>query len=112
MEKSMFLRTMHRRVIKCFSDILILSELRKGPLSGYDVIEYINTKFHVLLSSGTVYAILYSLERNGLISGSWDQRRRMYHLTPKGEDTLKAILSTNDKIETILSSLIKPQKQN
>ena len=84
METSMFLRTMHRRLIKNFSDIFILSELRKGPLSGYDVIEYINNRFRILLSSGTVYAILYSLERDGLITGNWTQRRRTYTLTPEG----------------------------
>ena len=113
MEQSMLLRTMHRRLIKNFSDIFILSELRNGPRSGYDVIEYINNKFRVLLSSGTVYAILYALERDGLITGNnWSQRRRMYNLTPKGEDTLKAILNTNDKIEYILSNLLKLQKKN
>ena len=112
METSTFLRTMHRRLIKNFSDIFILAELRNGPLSGYDVIEYIHNKFRILVSSGTVYAILYSLERDGLITGNWNQRRRMYNLTPKGEETLKAILSTNDKIECILSSLLKLQKKN
>jgi len=112
METSTLLRTMHRRMIKNFSDIFILAELRNGPLSGYDVIEYIHNKFRILVSSGTVYAILYSLERDGLITGNWNQRRRMYSLTQKGEDTLKAILSANDKIECILSSLLKLQKKN
>lgn len=50
-------------MIKNFSDIFILAELRNGPLSGYDVIEYIHNKFRILVSSGTVYSILYSLER-------------------------------------------------
>ena len=111
-ETSMILKTMHRRLIKNFSDIFILSELRKGPLSGYDVIEYINNRFRILLSSGTVYAILYSLERDGLITGNWTQRRRTYTLTPKGEHTLKAILNTNDNIETVLANLLKLQKRN
>jgi len=112
MQTSMVIKTMHRRLIKNFSDIFILAELRKGPLSGYDVIEYINNKFHILLSSGTVYAILYSLERDGLIAGNWDQRRRMYNLTQKGEDTLKAILNTNTQVECILSHLLKLEKKS
>lgn len=99
-------------MIKNFSDIFILAELRNGPLSGYDVIEYIHNKFRILVSSGTVYSILYSLEREGLITGNWNQRRRMYTLTPKGEETIKAILSTNDKIECILSILLKLQKKH
>lgn len=112
METTAVLKNMHRRLIKNFSDILILAELRKGPLSGYDVIEYINNKFHILLSSGTVYAILYSLERDGLITGNWNQRRRMYNLTQKGEDTLKAILITNTQVEYILSHMLKLEKNS
>ncbi len=111
-ETTAIIKTMHRRLIKNFSDIFILTELRKGPLSGYDVIEYIHNKFHILMSSGTIYAVLYSLEREGLITGDWSQRRRTYNLTPKGEDTLKAILNTNAQVECILSHLFKLERQS
>jgi DNA-binding PadR family transcriptional regulator len=67
------LRKMHERIIKNFMDIIILAELRNGPMSGYDVISFIHNKFHLLVSSGTVYSLLYSLERNGLIEGTWDE---------------------------------------
>ncbi|MGB9914944.1 MAG: PadR family transcriptional regulator [Candidatus Bathyarchaeales archaeon] len=62
-----------------------MNELRNGPLSGYDVIAYIHNKFNLLVSSGTVYSLLYSLERNGLVEGVWDERKRVYKLTEKGE---------------------------
>ena len=32
------LKKMHERIIKNFMDIIIMTELRNGPLSGYDVI--------------------------------------------------------------------------
>ena len=35
------LKSMHERIIKSFMDIIILSELRNRPMSGYDVISYI-----------------------------------------------------------------------
>jgi len=59
-------------------DIIILAELRNEPMSGYDVISFIHNKFHLLVSSGTVYSLLYSLERNDLIKGTWDKRKRVY----------------------------------
>jgi hypothetical protein len=51
------LKKMHERIIKNFIGIIIMAELRDGPLSGYDVISYIYNKFNLLVSSGTVYSL-------------------------------------------------------
>jgi len=106
----MIVKNMYRRIIKDFLDILVLAELRNGPMSGYDVLGFIHEKFRFLVSSGTVYSKLYSLERNGLISGTPNQRRRMYTLTEKGEQTIKAIVTANDTMQYLMSSLLKVQK--
>lgn len=103
------LKKMHERIIKNFMDIIILAELKTGPLSGYDVISFIHNKFHLLVSSGTVYSLLYSLERNGLIEGTWNERKRVYKLTEKGERTIETILGANDKINNFITSLLKVQ---
>jgi DNA-binding PadR family transcriptional regulator len=103
------LKKMHERIIKNFMDIIILAELRNGPLSGYDVISFIHNKFHLLVSSGTVYSLLYSLERNGLIEGAWNERKRVYKLTDKGAKTIETILCANDKIKNFITGLLKVQ---
>ncbi|MBS7633116.1 PadR family transcriptional regulator [Candidatus Bathyarchaeota archaeon] len=103
------LKKMHERIIKNFMDIIILAELRAGPLSGYDVISFIHGRFHLLVSSGTVYSLLYSLERNGLIEGTWNERKRVYKLTDKGEKTIETILNANDKIKNFITGLLKVQ---
>jgi DNA-binding PadR family transcriptional regulator len=110
LETSVVLKKMHRRIIKNFLDVLVLAELRNGPMSGYDVIAFIHNKFRLLVSSGTVYSLLYSLERDELISGSWNQRKRVYKLTDKGEETIKAIMNANDKIQYLMTSLLKVSK--
>jgi len=103
------LKKMHERIIKNFMDVIILAELKDGPLSGYDVISFIHNKFHLLVSSGTVYSLLYSLERNGLIEGTWNERKRVYKLTDKGIKTIETVLSANDKIKNFVTSLLKVQ---
>ena len=105
------LKKMHERIIKNFMDIIVLAELRRGSMSGYDVISFIHNKFHLLVSSGTVYSLLYSLERNGLIEGTWNERKRVYKLTEKGEKTIETILSANDKIKNFITSLLKVQSK-
>jgi DNA-binding PadR family transcriptional regulator len=103
------LKKMHERIIKNFMDIIILAELRNGPLSGYDVISFIHNRFHLLVSSGTVYSLLYSLERNVLIEGTWNERKRVYKLTDKGRKTIDTVLNANDKIKNFITGLLKVQ---
>ena len=111
-ETSRFYRNMHRRIIRNFLDVLILTELRKGSLSGYDVITFVHEKFHLLVSSGTVYSMLYSLERNGLIVGALMQRKRVYRLTDEGKRTIKRIMSASDETRYLVLSLLKSQKES
>lgn len=80
-----------------------------APLSGYDVISFIHTKFHLLVGSGTVYSLLYSLERNGVIEGTWNERKRVYRLTDKGKRTIETLLGANDKINGFVTGLLKVQ---
>ena len=105
MASTMLAEKLRRRVIQNFMDILILTEIKKGALSGYDVIGLIHNKFGVLMSSGTIYSLLYSLERDGLIEGVWNQRKRVYELAEKGEQDIKTITKANQEVQNFLRSL-------
>ena len=102
---SKLVEKLRKRVIQNFMDIMILTEIKKGALSGYDVIGLIHNKFGVLMSSGTVYSLLYTLERDGLIKGVWNQRKRVYELTEEGEQNIKAIIKANQEVQHFLRSL-------
>ena len=97
---------LRRRTIKSFMDILILAELNNGSLSGYDIIGLIHKRFGILVSSGTVYSLLYSMERNGLIKGVQNQRKRVYTLTEKGEQNTKIITKANKEIQSFLKNML------
>jgi DNA-binding PadR family transcriptional regulator len=103
------IKKMHERVIKSFMDTIIMTELKNGPISGYDAITYIHTKFGFLVSSGTVYSLLYSLERSGLVDGVWIERKRVYRLTEKGTSTIQSILNSQDKIKSFMTTILKTQ---
>ncbi len=104
-ERNKLSRNLHKRTVKSFMDILILSELRKTTMSGYDVITLIYRKFSFLPSSGSVYSLLYALERRGLIRGGWRERRRIYSLTPKGEEFVQSALTMHGKIEDVMTRI-------
>ena len=109
---SKVVENLRRRAIKTFMDMLILAELQNKPLSGYDIIGLVHKRFDVLVSSGTVYSLLYSLERNGLVIADMDNRKRVYTLTSKGEETLETVSRANGEIHGLLQNLISNKKMS
>jgi len=105
MAGSMLGEKLQKRMIRNFMDILILTEMKKDQLSGYDVIGLIHGKFGVLMSSGTVYSLLYSLERDGWIRGVWRQRKRVYELTDQAEENMKVITRANQEVQNFLRNI-------
>ena len=78
-------------------DLLLLSVLRRtGPTHGYALIVALREDSGGTfdLPEGTVYPALHRLERDGLISSTWDaraaRRRRVYRLTGAGLAALAA----------------------
>jgi DNA-binding PadR family transcriptional regulator len=80
-------------------------KLRKYPMSGYDVISFAHKKFKILLSPGTVYSSLYSLERGGLVKGENIQGKRVYTLTEHGKETVRVFSQTKDRLLGLISNL-------
>jgi DNA-binding PadR family transcriptional regulator len=99
--------TIYERFLKEFMDILIMVKMKEGETSGYDLLTYFHKKFDLLVSPGTVYSVLYSMERNGLIKARGVDRKRIYTLTPKGEATIKAIRESSEVLESFLTRLLK-----
>jgi DNA-binding PadR family transcriptional regulator len=94
---SKILKEMQRGLIKHFLDVIILAELRNASfLGGYDLVELIHKKFGFLMSAGTVYGFLYSMERQGLVKGEFTEGKRTYILTDKGVDAINVISKSKE----------------
>ena len=98
---------MRERIVRAFFDLIVLMKLSEGcePLGGYDFIKLITEEFDVKLSPGSIYAALYSMERDGLIQASSNRRKRVYVLTDKGEATVKTISEEKTKVLYLFGSL-------
>jgi DNA-binding PadR family transcriptional regulator len=86
------LKDIRERALKSFLDMFILMEIAEKPLSGYDVISVIFRRYRFLISAGTIYSLLYKLERDGLVEGYSNGRKRLYRVTDKGKLTIDVIL--------------------
>ena len=97
---------LRERTLKNFLDLLILAQLNNGhTISGYDVVTTIHSDFHIRISPGTVYSMIYALERDGLIEGRWNRKKRVYRLTNKGKETIKTTHKLYDKIQILVTQL-------
>jgi len=102
-------RELERRILYDFMELAILSLLyhEGSHVGGYDVIKYLHRRFGFLISSGHIYSHLYALERNGLLRGRHDGRKRVYTLTKEGTDAAKMVVYARDRIGKFVSSILQ-----
>ena len=85
----------HTELKRGSADLMILAVLEARARHGYEIAKLIDDRsdgvlrFHV----GSLYPMLYRMERRGWIHGSWvekagQRRRRYYKLTPEGRKVL------------------------
>ena len=80
--------------LKGHLDLLLLAVLEGGPAHGYAIIETLRRRSGGAfdLPEGTIYPALHRLEEDGLLSSDWledrGRRKRIYHLTTKGDQAL------------------------
>ncbi len=96
-------------IVKSHLEIIVLSMLSEKPMSGYDIIKEIFTKYNVLLSQGTVYPLLYSLKEDGILQSMFtkgDMRTKRYFYTQDGKQTTHTkINGFIDAMEYFLASI-------
>src|SRR6185436_4628484 len=85
---------MNAETLKGHLDMLLLAAVRPEAAHGYAIAERLRARSAGAfdLPEGTIYPALHRLERAGLLSSHWSEeagrRRRVYQLTPKGQQTL------------------------
>jgi DNA-binding PadR family transcriptional regulator len=97
------------RLIRDFLDVFIFKSLKKhSHATGYSLVRYFHQKFHLFVSSGTVCSKLYLLERQCLLDGVFDGRRRVFTLTRKGEEYLEMVGITEQRNQAPFLSIFSP----
>jgi DNA-binding PadR family transcriptional regulator len=88
-EKAMNRRKLFERWVKSCAPLLALLGLRTREMTGYDAIKFIYQNFGVLLSAGTMYPILHSLEGYGMVTDRVQGTKRIYAISEEGKCTLR-----------------------
>ncbi|KON34177.1 MAG: hypothetical protein AC479_01625 [miscellaneous Crenarchaeota group-6 archaeon AD8-1] len=107
--ESKVISKLRHRLFREFLDIILLNELNIRNLGGYDALSFVYNKYGYRVSAGTIYSILYSLERRGLIRNLTTAQKTVFELTNEGEEMMDVILNNNDQIFVLTKKLIKLQ---
>ena len=88
---------MEKEVLKGHLPILILGILAKRPLHGYALCEEIKALCSpgLSLGEGTLYPLLYRLERQGHLRSEWEEspsgkERKVYRVTRSGRKLIQS----------------------
>jgi DNA-binding PadR family transcriptional regulator len=105
--KDSFSGEIENRIVKGFLDLIVLIALKnQSGLTGYDIMMLVHRRFGTLISSGTIYSVLYSLERKNMIKGSSDGRKTSYLVTQEGNQYLKTFKESRKEFAEFMAKFL------
>lgn len=86
------------RFVKNDLDTIVLALILEKPMCGTDIIKTIHKNFNVLLSPGTIYPLLHSLEKKGLLKCEYEVKTKTYRPGKDAEPKIRSLL--NEHVQT------------
>lgn len=77
-----------QRYVREFLDVIMLSFLKRKPMSGNELITLVYDNYGLFSSPGTAYPILHSMEKTKLVTRRKEGKRKNYIITDKGRTAL------------------------
>ena len=103
------LREVQIKLMRGLLDLVILQFLKVEHMHGYSIITSIRRNFGVYFSPSTIYPLLGVLEEIGYIKSQWDltndRPRKVYSLTPEGDNLLNGTEESLNHICRRLTSI-------
>jgi len=105
------------------STLIVLSVLADGPSYGYAISKAIAAKSdgHFKLTPSGMYPLLTKLEKQGLVTTSWEEvkaegadpdatgrRRKWYTLSHKGHKQLAKQIETHKQMQSLIDAFVMP----
>ncbi len=92
---------MDTELLKGTLSLLILSLLSRKAMYGYEIAATVHRETDGTFTwrEGSLYPSLHKMQADGLITGEWEEKetgrkRRYYHITPRGRETLREKLQS------------------
>ena len=106
------------KCVKNALDLIILALLEDRPwgLSGYDFIGLIHNFFGIMVSPGTLYPVLFSLQKQGLVHVEFRGKKRVYYPALKGKKNVESLINSfidaNNQLNEFLRNISDKGKES
>jgi PadR family transcriptional regulator PadR len=98
-------------------ELIVLHLLEAGEAYGYDLVTKLTTQTNGALgvTDGTLYPVLYRLERAGFVDVRWDTPergvpRKYYRLTPQGHEELARLKGEWNAFASAMARLLGQER--
>lgn len=95
------------KYVKDSLEALVLALILDKPMCGTDIIKTIHKEFDVLLSPGTIYPLLHSLEEKGLLKCEYEVKTKTYKPIKGAAPKIRSILNEHAKISEFLNKFLQ-----
>jgi PadR family transcriptional regulator PadR len=112
-EREVIAMPVDRELMKGSTATLILSLLNRCPMHGYQIVKELEqlSKGVLTLKEGTLYPVLHTLERDGLVTAEWrvegGRERKVYSLTEDGRAELRRRMAEWEAFRTAVDSVVQ-----
>lgn len=97
-----------KKLLKAYLQTVLMAELsRRSAMSALDMIDFFEKKFNVRISPGTIYPILYKLERSKHIRRLPKGIKKFYELTDFGRKSLENLRHKIDEDHKFIANLLE-----
>ena len=98
----------NNEVRKGFLKLIVMNIIREKPTHGYEIIQNIQEKSggRWTPSPGSVYPALEYLESKGYIISHEEERKKVYSITPKGEQVIEHMRKRREEMLKELTAFL------
>lgn len=100
-------------------ELIVLHLLEPGEAYGYEIVSELTAETGGALevTDGTLYPVLYRLERAGFVGVRWETPprgvpRKYYQITPAGRDELAALTHEWTTFAKAMTKLLQKERKN
>lgn len=108
-DRSMLSDDSIKKMVKDNLEAIILALLQRRAMCGSDIIGKIHIEFNVLLSPGTVYPLLHSLQRRGLLASKREGKEKIYTPTEDSEPEIRRLVYEHIQARKLLNSYLQKE---
>ncbi len=94
------------RYVKNDLKMIIFALLMNNPMCGTDIIKEIHKNFNILLSPGTIYPLLHSLEKRGFVQYDYVVKKKIYKLSEISLDQVKGTIDEHVKASGTMNKFL------